>query len=129
MKCKITLNHVAVHVGDLKRSVDFYREVVGLKEIEEPFKDGIHAWFEIGTGISLHLIQDPDAPTEFSKTNHLCFSVDEMESFIQNLDQHGVSYENWPGQKGVINVRPDGILQIFFRDPDGYWLEVNNEYF
>jgi len=26
-------------------------------------------------------------------------------------------------------VRPDGVRQIYFQDPDGYWLEVNDSKF
>jgi lactoylglutathione lyase len=25
-----------------------------------------------------------------------------------------------------INIRADGVKQIFFQDPDGYWIEVNS---
>ena len=37
-----------------------------------------------------------------------------------------VTYSDWPGTPNTINIRADGIKQIFFQDPDGYWIEVNN---
>ena len=30
------------------------------------------------------------------------------------------------GKKGVIQRRANGVNQIFFQDPDGYWIEVND---
>lgn len=127
---KIKLNHIAIHVADLDRSSRYYRDIVGLREIEEPFKDGLHAWFEIGEGTSVHLIEEVDLvpPAEKSKTNHLCFSVSSMENFIEKLNLATWPFENWAGEQGKIHIRPDGIRQIFFKDPDGYWLEVNDDW-
>ena len=126
----IKLNHIAIHVADLSRSVHFYGQVLGLREIEEPFKDGLHAWFEIGEGTSAHLIEELELapPVEKSKTNHLCFSVSSMENFIEKLNLVTWPFENWAGERGKIHIRPDGIRQIFFKDPDGYWLEVNDDW-
>lgn len=78
---QIKVNHIAVHVSDLKKSMDFYQNVLALKEIEEPFKDGLHAWYDIGGGAALHLIEAPSIPKEVSKVNHLCFRIP-MEELI-----------------------------------------------
>lgn len=59
---QIKVNHIAVHVSDLERSMDFYHQVLALDEIEEPFKDGLHAWYDIGGGAALHLIEAPNIP-------------------------------------------------------------------
>lgn len=127
---QIKINHIAVHVADLERSRTFYQEILGLRQIEEPFKDGLHAWFDIGGGASVHLIEELELipPQEISKTNHLCFSVSDVDSFIQNLRRNGYTFEDWAGNQGRIHIRPDGVKQIFFRDPDNYWIEVNNDF-
>ncbi len=39
-----------------------------------------------------------------------------------------IAYSDWPGKPNTVNIRADGIKQIYFQDPDGYWLEVNNGY-
>ncbi|MEX0883222.1 MAG: VOC family protein [Cyclobacteriaceae bacterium] len=124
------INHVSVYVKDLKVSSQFYEETVGIKKIEEPFKDGLHTWFEIGEGISLHLIEreTPWTNPSINKTNHLCFSVSDLNKFIERLAEEDISFEDAPGKKGEINIRPDGVKQIYIQDPDGYWLEINDEF-
>lgn len=125
-QAKIT--HIAVYVEDLKRSTDFYTGVFDFPELDEPFKDGLHAWLDIGNNLSLHLIEAPWEPITINKINHICFSIPNMDDFVANLNKLGIEYEDWPGKKNSINIRPDGIKQIYIRDPDGYWLEINDEY-
>jgi lactoylglutathione lyase len=119
-------NHVAFYVRDLKVSTDFYSDVIGLPTIPEPFKDGRHTWYLIGPKMHLHIISGATADLPKIKNNHLCFSVPSVDAFVPRLTQAGIPYENLLGQKGVVTVRPDGVKQIYFQDPDGYWLEVND---
>lgn len=127
---KIKINHLAVHVSNLKQSMVFYEEVLSLQRIEEPFRDGLHTWYEIGDGISLHLIEELEkkVPPLISKTNHLCFSMADLDSFIKKLQKLNHPFGNWEGILGEITNRADGIRQIFFQDPDGYWLEANDDF-
>ncbi|MBY5952748.1 VOC family protein [Algoriphagus marincola] len=128
LSAQIKVNHIAVHVSDLEKSMAFYQSILDLQEIDEPFKDGLHAWYDIGGGAALHLIEADRVPTEISKTNHLCFSMSDMDSFIQRLKAADYPFEDWPGKKGQITTRPDGVKQIYIQDPDGYWLEINDDY-
>jgi lactoylglutathione lyase len=125
---QIKVNHIAVHVSDLKRSMDFYQNVLSLQEIEEPFKDGLHAWYDIGGGAALHLIEAPGQPKEISKTNHLCFSIPDMGEFVLNMKNRNYPFESWAGVKGEITNRVDGIKQLYIQDPDGYWIEINDNF-
>lgn len=121
------LNHIAVYVNDLQKSADFYREIVGLREIPEPFKDNLHVWFSIGSS-QLHLIAGAPAPDpKRNKYNHLCFSVQSIDDFIDRLRAHDIEYSNWAGESQEVTLRVDGVKQIYFKDPDGYWIEVNND--
>ena len=120
------INHIAVYVVNLQTSTYFYKEVVGLEMIPEPFHDGRHTWFAIGSNAALHIIQGAATATVHDKGSHLCFSVPSVEEFIQRLDKNNVGYENSPGEAKSVTTRPDGVKQIYFKDPDGFWIEVND---
>ncbi|WP_432712031.1 VOC family protein [Pedobacter sp.] len=121
------LNHIAVYVSDLKKSAAFYKQLLNLPEIEEPFKDGKHVWFSLGAAGQLHLIQGARQKTVHDKNEHLCFSVASIDTFIGLLNQRQVNYSNWPGTAKEPTLRVDGIKQIYFQDPDGHWLEINDD--
>lgn len=123
---KAMLNHIAIYVVDLKTSTSFYQDVVGLDTIPEPFHDGRHTWFSVGPRSHLHLIQGAKARSEHEKNSHLCFSVASVDVFINTLKQYKIEYENWAGEKNAVTNRVDGVKQIYFRDPDGYWVEIND---
>ncbi len=120
------INHIAFYVRDLKISTDFYQNVLGLETIPEPFHDGRHTWFLIGPKAHLHIISGATVDLPKDKNTHLCFSVASVDAFIPRLARGNISYENWAGEKTAVTTRPDGVKQIYFQDPDGYWLEIND---
>ena len=123
---QVQINHIAIAVTDLEESEHFYREIIGLKQIPEPFGLGMHAWFDIG-GAELHIISAAEERTKHDIHNHLCFSVSDMDAFIERIRSHGIEFSDWNQNPGEITVRPDGVQQIYFTDPDGYWIEVNDD--
>lgn len=123
----LSLNHIAVYVSDLAKSTAFYENILFLKQIPEPFHDGRHTWFAIGPAGHLHLIQGEKKEFIRDKNDHLCFSVNSIEAFIANLDKHHVDYKNWTGTAKEPTVRVDGVKQIYFKDPDGHLIEINND--
>ena len=123
---KPTFNHLAIHVSDLEKSSAFYREVIGLDTMANPFRDNKHVWFIIGEKIELHMIAGATSVSKHPQDNHLCFSVPSVDAFLQKLIKAGIGYENARGKKNEITVRPDGVKQIYFTDPDGYWIEIND---
>lgn len=127
-KPAIKFNHFALHVHDLKKSSAFYEQVMQFKKIPEPFKDGLHDWFSIGDPYQLHLIQG--APQEIYQDikRHICFSVQSIDLFMEHIRKYNISYYNSKGEPGKISERADGVKQIYIQDPDGYWLEINNEF-
>jgi lactoylglutathione lyase len=60
------------------------------------------------------------------KNSHLCFSVPSVPLFIEKLNKAGIPYEDWGGKKQSVTNRVDGVKQIYFVDPDGYWIEIND---
>jgi lactoylglutathione lyase len=120
------LNHIAFYVKDLKLSSDFYHNVVGLDTIPEPFHDGRHTWFLIGPKSHLHIISGATVSLPKEKNAHLCFTVPSVTEFIKRLTTAKIPYENWAGEKMAVTNRVDGVKQIYFQDPDGYWIEIND---
>lgn len=120
------LNHIAHYVVNLKTSTEFYMNVVGLDSIPEPFHDGRHTWLSVGYKSHLHLISGAKETQVREKNSHLCFSVVSVTEFIKVLIKNNIEYENWAGEKMAVTNRVDGVKQIYFKDPDGYWLEIND---
>jgi lactoylglutathione lyase len=125
-KVKPTLNHIAIYVVDLKKSTAFYTDIVQLDTIPEPFHDGRHTWFSIGPLSHLHLIQGAAKYNEHDKNSHLCFTVPSVPDFIKVLKANNITFENWAGDKNEVTKRVDNVYQIYFKDPDGYWIEIND---
>jgi lactoylglutathione lyase len=125
---KPRINHIAFSVAHLEKSRLFYQEVIKLDTIPEPFHDGRHVWFSVSENAHLHLIQNPPPIVVPSKNTHLCFSVPDMNAFIKVLQNKKIAYEDWPGKPYSITKRADGIHQIYLQDPDGYWIEINDDY-
>ncbi|MCR8561677.1 VOC family protein [Mucilaginibacter sp. BJC16-A38] len=119
-------NHFALCAKDLKKTANFYRTVIQLKEIHHPFNDTVHVWLKIGEGLALHIIKG-DCPQAVHNIGvHLCFSVPNLDAFIHHLDDMKIVYGNWGGEQKKIQLRADGVRQIYLQDPDGFWLEVND---
>lgn len=123
---KTVLNHIAHYVHDLQKSTAFYRDIIGLDTIPEPFHDGRHTWFAIGYKSHLHLIAGAGNSEKRDKNSHMCFSVPSVPQFIERLQKAGIPYEDWAGKKQSVTNRADGVKQIYFLDPDGYWIEIND---
>ena len=119
----LALDHYAIYVHDLTRSTRFYANVMGLEQIPEPFHDDRHVWFRVGTNQQLHIIS-PSSGTPTTTDVHFAFRLPSLKEFIIHLSSMGIQYGD-QRPDGKIRLRPDGIPQIYFQDPDGYWIEVN----
>lgn len=112
------LNHVAIYVADVEKSIKFYTEILGLKELPRPAFDFPGAWFQLGMEQELHLIGIRTEPVvSGSRSNHFALEVVDLHAWEDHLIQKNATYR-------PPKPRPDGILQIFLQDPDGYWIEL-----
>ena len=123
---KAKLNHTAIYVSDLIKTAAFYGGVLGLETIPEPFKDGKHIWYALAPGVALHVIQGQVEKQVHPRNHHTCFSVPSVDSFIEILKKNNIVWEDRDGVKNTTTTRPDGVKQIWFTDPDGYWIEIND---
>ena len=122
-------NHTTIYVVDMNKSADFYEKAMMLKRIPEPFHDNKHIWLKIGEHNQLHIVQGAKEITEHTINIHLAFSVASVENFAKHLDELNVKYGNWAQDSKTPQVRADGVKQIYLQDPDGYWIEVNDDKF
>lgn len=123
---RASLNHIALYVQDLQEATVFYRDILGLDTIPEPFHDGKHTWFSVGPKSHLHLIAGAKSRQQGDINTHICFSVPSVEAFIERLKKAGLEFRSWQGEKNKITLRVDGVKQIYLQDPDGHWVEVND---
>ncbi len=123
---EITFDHMALSVTDVDRSAAFYKDVLQLIEITNKTKiEGIR-WFSMGPGMELHLISIIKEPIILNKAMHLALKTAHFDDMVSRLVKMNIPYSDWPGLPQKVNIRTDGIKQVFFQDPDGIWIEVNS---
>lgn len=121
-----SFNHMALSVKDVNRSVAFYTTVFGLQEITNRSAiEGIR-WISFGEGKELHLISVIKEEIKLNKAIHLALSTANIDAFVKLLNEKKIAYSDWPGKPNTVNIRADGIKQVYLQDPDGYWIEINN---
>jgi lactoylglutathione lyase len=121
-----TFNHIALSVKSLDKSATFYKDVLQLQEITNKTKiEGIR-WFALGEGKELHLVSILKEPVTINKAVHFALSTSNFDVFIKKLEKENITYSDWPGVMNKVTLRADGIQQVYFQDPNGYWIEVNS---
>lgn len=122
-----TFNHIALSVKDVDASILFYQKVFQLKEIKNTASESKTRWLTFSQGKQLHLIPRPNAEIKTNKAVHFALSTPNLEKVIRNLKNLKIEFSDWKNVPNTIHVRNDGIQQIYFQDPNGYWIEVNND--
>lgn len=109
------IDHVSVIITDVARSRQFYRGVLGLKEIPKPKTfDFVALWYDLGGGHTLHLLLK-DKPDTLSP-RHFCLRVTDAGAARRHFAEHGV-----PTQE---TTRIYGADRFFVADPDGNRIEI-----
>ncbi|MEM7093600.1 MAG: VOC family protein [Actinomycetota bacterium] len=147
------VNHVALVSSDMERTVEFYRDILGMpliKTLEIP-GGAQHFFFDCGNGDSVAFFWFPDAPdhapgiasagslpgagdlrSAHGSMNHLAFNVEEeqFEECIEILQSKGVPVSpvlNHDDSESTIAAElHDGVFvrSVYFQDPDGVLLEL-----
>jgi lactoylglutathione lyase len=117
------LLHTRYRVNDLERTVQFYRNVLGLEEV------GRH---RSPRGSELVFLKAPESeelieitcfpgsgPVQVqSDLTHLAFEVDSIESFGRHLETLGLKYSDEPTTSST------GTVFAFIDAPEGYEIEL-----
>lgn len=118
------LGHVVFYVKDLERSLGFYRDLLGFKEVGRIFKGAAAALTSGRTHHELLLIQVGDAPGPSTGRRrglyHIGIKVgdrlDELRKAKHELEQAGVSIDG---------MSDHTVSQsLYLKDPDGNEVEL-----
>ena len=121
-----SLHHVSLYVADKDRSAEFYGRVLGLQEIPNRVGRSHIRWFDLDGLRSLHLIGGDELagrPRPFA--THFALVTADLDAAMERLTREGVTFVNLAREPGI-HTRADGIRQIYFQDPDGHWIEIND---
>ncbi|MGL5088507.1 VOC family protein [Cetobacterium sp.] len=117
---KFVFNHFNINVLNLEKSIQFYQNALGLKEVKRhSAEDGSFILAYLGDGetgftIELTWLKDREEAYDLGDEEfHLAFVVDDYSAAHKKHTEMGcICYEN--PEMGI----------YFINDPDGYWLEV-----
>jgi len=114
----IHLNHVALHVADLEKSLAFYCEGLQMQMLARPDFTFPGAWLRLGEDQELHLIGNRQKDVvSHHRGDHFALMVDDMDAWESHLRKQAIDCQ-------PRRVRPDGAYQLFVIDPDGHWIEL-----
>ncbi len=113
--------HTMVRVTDLKASLHFYRDLLGLKEIRRSENEKgrytlifLAAPGQDETPVELTYNWDPEVYTGGRNFGHLAYEVDDIYEFCDRLMKAGVT----------INRPPRDGNMAFIRSPDNISIEI-----
>lgn len=117
------IHHVGLNVTDLERAKSFYRDVLGLTEIERPPFSFPGAWFGIGEhGQQLHLIVHQGETLRQggidTRDGHVALRIRDFDETKAWLDRHQIEYVE--SRHSIA-----GFPQLFVMDPDHNVIELN----
>ncbi len=147
------VNHLALVCKDMARTVEFYRDVLGMplvKTIDLPGDRGQHFFFDIGNGDTLAFFWFPNAPgsapgvaapsslpgrgdlrSAHGSMNHIAFNVpaEKFSEYYERLKAKGIdvtpimNHDDSPTQMSPELTDKVFVRSVYFFDPDGICLE------
>jgi lactoylglutathione lyase len=113
------INHVSVSAVDLRESVEFYEELLGMQRIPT-YDFGFPVQYMRLGDVQLHIFVRPtDVPTY----HHFAVNVDDFDTVYRRADEMGV-FAPEPFHAHGYEL-PDGGVQVYVRDPGGNLVEIN----
>jgi len=112
-----------MRVDDLERTVQFYKDVLGLEEVnrkESPRGSKLAFLKTPGSDELIEITYFPDAgPVRVQEDLvHLAFEVDSLDAFAQHIKQFGIEFSDGP------TTSSSGSTFAFIDAPEGYEIEI-----
>ncbi len=76
--------------------------------------------------MELHLVSIKKQNIIIDTASHFAFATKYFDAFIKLLNEKNINYVDANDKPHTYSTRADGVKQLYFQDPDGYWIEVNN---
>ncbi len=116
------VDHVAVHVSDLEKSVDFYERHFGFKDYFRQVAGG---------GLQIAYLKIADTvleltphPGEAMSGFHFCLETDDFDGTVTKLQADGVKLLRAPHNTAAREPREKGWRRVVFAGPDGEQIEL-----
>jgi lactoylglutathione lyase len=122
----VKFDHMALYVRNLDTSMRFYTQLFHFDTLAHPKLELRYQWYKVGAGSALHMVEGLKDTVNIPFFSHFCFSVPLIDEFAKLLDRYEIKYYSGPDRKKGFRLRNDGVKQLFFQDPDKYWIEVND---
>ena len=126
------IDHVVITVKDLKKTIDFYTNALGMKlEKFSSSLDDNQFRYAVSFGsqkINIHEEIKPIKPNALNPSSgsmDICFiSKNKINDWVHHLVKKGINIEIGPERKtGALGP----ILSIYIRDPDFNLIEISNQ--
>jgi lactoylglutathione lyase len=116
------IDHVAVHVSNLERSVEFYERHFGFKDyFRQVASGGLQiAYLKLGDTV-LELTHHPG---ESMSGFHFCLETANFDETVARLQEDGVKLLRAPHATAARESRENGWRRVVFAGPDGEQIEL-----
>jgi lactoylglutathione lyase len=118
---KAFFDHCNINVTDLEKSITFYNQALGLKEVDrKEAEDGSFILVYLADEnrnflLELTWLKDHPQPYELGENeSHICFRV--ADNYEETHRYHK--------EMGCVCFENTKMGLYFINDPDGYWLEI-----
>ncbi|MCL1913010.1 MAG: VOC family protein [Eubacteriaceae bacterium] len=119
------IGHNGFVVGDLEKSIEFYRDILGFeveREMDRPERKIV--FLKICDGQSIELFSGGNEKAQKSESTigfaHTCLIIEDMDKSMEELQAKGVEITG-------VRRRDDGSGAFIVKDPDGNEFEMSQK--
>ena len=84
-------------------------------------------WFKLINDLEIHLVESKDELPKRTRNNHIALEVNSINILVEYLTEKNIPFYNWFGVINEIQKRFDGVLQVYIKDPEENWIEINQK--